>query len=121
MSASVYLIHYAIFRDTHHIFIYLIGDIAFFFEVLLVTLVIYRVLSHREKQALLKKLNMEIGAFFTEVGTELLKALSRFDLSIDIVMKKLIMKHLKSNYPYLFSLAMRTNPFDSKACVVINP
>ena len=25
------------------------------------------------------------------------------------------MKHLKSNYPYLFSLAMRTNPFDEKA------
>jgi hypothetical protein len=22
------------------------------------------------------------------------------------------MKHLRDNYPYLFSLAMRTNPFD---------
>jgi hypothetical protein len=25
------------------------------------------------------------------------------------------MKHLQDNYPYLFSLAMRTNPFDPKA------
>jgi len=25
------------------------------------------------------------------------------------------MKHLKVNYPYLFSLAMRTNPFDPEA------
>jgi voltage-gated potassium channel len=25
------------------------------------------------------------------------------------------MKHLKNNYPYLFSLSMRTNPFDEKA------
>jgi len=29
------------------------------------------------------------------------------------------MKHLKNNYPYLFSLAMRTNPFDKKASVVL--
>ena len=29
------------------------------------------------------------------------------------------MKHLKANYPYLFSLAMRTNPFDANACVEV--
>ena len=29
------------------------------------------------------------------------------------------MKYLKENYPYLFSLAIRTNPFDSKATPVI--
>jgi len=27
------------------------------------------------------------------------------------------MEHLKNNYPYLFSLAMRTNPFDERAAV----
>lgn len=37
LSAFLYLIHYAIFRDAHHIFIYLIGDTAFvFIEVLLI-------------------------------------------------------------------------------------
>jgi hypothetical protein len=25
------------------------------------------------------------------------------------------MRHLKDHYPYLFSLAMRTNPFDENA------
>jgi hypothetical protein len=30
------------------------------------------------------------------------------------------MRYLNSNYPYLFSLAMRTNPFDENACVVVN-
>lgn len=55
------------FRDPHHIFLYLIGDIAFvFIEVLLVTLIIHQLLSRREKQAMLKKLNMVIGAFFSE-------------------------------------------------------
>jgi len=29
------------------------------------------------------------------------------------------MEHLKDNYPYLFSLAMRTNPFDAAASVEI--
>jgi hypothetical protein len=29
------------------------------------------------------------------------------------------MRYLNSNYPYLFSLAMRTNPFDESACVVV--
>jgi hypothetical protein len=30
------------------------------------------------------------------------------------------MKHLKDNFPYLFSLAMRTNPFDQDASVIVN-
>lgn len=29
------------------------------------------------------------------------------------------MKHLKNNYPYLFSLAMRTNPFDLNASPIV--
>jgi len=29
------------------------------------------------------------------------------------------MKYLKKNYPYLFSLAVRTNPFDRNASVVL--
>ena len=29
------------------------------------------------------------------------------------------MKHLKHDYPYLFSLAMRTNPFDANASIEV--
>ena len=29
------------------------------------------------------------------------------------------MKHLKKGYPYLFSLAMRTNPFDADASIEV--
>jgi hypothetical protein len=29
------------------------------------------------------------------------------------------MQHLKDNYPYLFSLAMRINPFDQDASVIV--
>ena len=31
----------------------------------------------------------------------------------------LYMQHLKTDYPYLFSLAMRTNPFDSQATIQV--
>ena len=80
LAAVVYYIHFLIFRDAHHIFIYLIGDIAFvFLEVLFVTMIIHGLLVHREKQAIFNKLNMVIGAFFSEVGTELLKKCSSFD------------------------------------------
>ena len=72
-SAILYSVHYLIFRDAQHIFIYLVGDIAFLpVEVLLVTLVVHQLLSEREKRVMLKKLNMVIGAFFSEVGTKLL-------------------------------------------------
>jgi hypothetical protein len=79
-SVLLYLLHYAVFRDAHHIYIYLLGDIAFLpLEVLLVTLVVDILLSSRDKRASLKKMNMVIGAFFSEVGTALLRDLSRFD------------------------------------------
>jgi hypothetical protein len=229
LSALVYFIHYVIFRDTHHIFVYLIGDVGFvFIEVLLVTLIIHQLLSEREKRARLEKLNMLIGAFYSEVGTTLLSYLSdcdpglekirndlvvsdgwseqefqsvsrrlrRHDYKVDIEKVNLkdlgiflagkrdfllrllenpnllehesftellraifhlnqellhrghlsdlpdsdfdhlagdiqrfyillvhqwldYMKHLKNSYPYLFSLAMRTNPFDEEASAIV--
>ncbi|MFA4947549.1 MAG: hypothetical protein WC674_03450 [Candidatus Krumholzibacteriia bacterium] len=74
MSAILYSIHYLVFGDAHHIFIYLLGDVAFLpIEVFLVTIVVHQLLTERERRVMLKKLNMVIGAFFSEVGTRLLK------------------------------------------------
>jgi len=225
LSAYLYLIHWIIFEDVHHIFIYLLGDIAFVpIEVLLVTLIIHELLSAREKRSMLQKMNMVIGSFYSEVGTTLLESFTDFDPGSEQIREELIpsnewddeefarvstrlksydceiqsqrgelealrnflvgkrnfllgllqnpnllehdtftdllwavfhlteelahrkdlkqlpetdyehlagdikraygllisewidyMKHLKSDYPYLFSLAMRTNPFDPKA------
>ena len=91
LSAVFYLIHYAVFRDVHHIFLYLIGDIAFvFIEVLLVTLIIHQLLDQREKRSKLHKLNMVIGTFFSEVGTNLMKSFIEFDVHIDKIRKNLM-------------------------------
>ena len=91
LSTIFYLLHYAIFRDAHHIFLYLVGDVAFvFIEVLLVTLIIHQVLSMREKRTRLEKLNMVIGAFFSEVGTRLVAYFSDFDPKLDRIRKELV-------------------------------
>ena len=90
-SILVYYIHYLIFHDSHHIFIYLVGDVAFVFaEVLLVTIIIHRLLSEREKRARLEKINMVIGAFFSEIGTPLLTYISDSDPSLDNIRKELM-------------------------------
>lgn len=92
-SVFFYVVHYAFFRDAHHIFIYLMGDVAFvFIEVLMVTLIIHQVLGEREKRAIRQKLNMVIGAFFTRCGTDLLAALSKFDQKGKNVAKHLIIE-----------------------------
>jgi plasmid maintenance system killer protein len=229
LSVILYGIHYAIFGDPHHIYIYMLGDLAFVpIEVLLVTIIVHRLLTEREKRSRLEKLNMVIGVFFSEAGTGLLTQLSDCDPRLDEIRKNLVpraewsdrefsalsrtlkgypfsidirkadveglrrflldkrdfllrllenpnllehetftqllqavfhlteeladrddlsklpasdyehlagdmkrayvllvnewvdyMKHLKNNYPFLFSLAMRTNPFDQSASVII--
>lgn len=91
LSVLVYYLHYLIFRDIHHIILYLIGDVAFvFIEVLLVTLILHQLLHNREKRAMLNKLNMVIGAFFSEVGSELLKRFSGFDTEASEITQKLV-------------------------------
>ena len=75
-STLIYFGHFLIFRDVHHIFIYMLGDVAFVpLEVLLVTIIIHKLLQRREKRARLEKVNMVIGVFFTEIGSNLLKRL----------------------------------------------
>jgi hypothetical protein len=80
LSGLLYGVHYLIFGEAHHIFIYLVGDIAFVpLEVLLVALILHRLLEWHQKRSMLGKLNMVIGAFFSEAGTGVLGRLGRFD------------------------------------------
>jgi len=90
LSAVLYIINFIIFRDVRDLFFYLSIDTAFLpFEVLLVILVIEQAISEREKSLMLEKLNMVIGAFYSEVGTDLLKYFSDFDPHSDKIRKNL--------------------------------
>jgi len=84
LSVASYFIQIVIFHRPEDTFFYMLQDIAFVpVQVLLVTFIISRLLTEREKRTLLKKLNMLIGAFYSEVGTHLMKYCSSFssDLS----------------------------------------
>ena len=83
-SFVIYFFQIMIFNKSGDTFFYLFQDLAFLpIEVLLVTLIINRVLKEREKTAMLQKLNMVIGAFFSEVGTDLLRSFSEFDVNCE--------------------------------------
>lgn len=92
-SIFLYSFHYFVFRDAHHLFIFLVGELAFIpIEVLLVSLVIDRVIKEREMEVLLEKLNLIIGVFFNEVGTTILKCCTSIDPQVDEIAKFLIVE-----------------------------
>jgi len=72
------LIHYAVFGDSDYIFKFILAQLGFLpVSVYLVTVVVNALLGRREKQSMLKKLNMVIGSFFSEVGTDLLRLFTK--------------------------------------------
>ncbi len=79
-SAGLFCLQIAVFHRAGDTAFYLLQDLAFLpVQVLLVTLIVGRLLTHREKQKLLNKMNMVIGAFYAETGTDLLRSLLAFD------------------------------------------
>lgn len=91
LSVFIYFIQIEIFGSPRDTFFYLFQDLAFVpISVLTVTLIIDQLLRIREKRVLLKKMNMVIGAFFSEVGTTLLKSFANFDLHYEKIRENLV-------------------------------
>lgn len=91
LAALLHAFHYLIYRDAHHMFFYTLHSIAFMpIEVLLVSLILHQVLNRHEKKEKLHKLNMVIGVFFSELGTELIEHLALLDPNIHTVYKQII-------------------------------
>jgi len=114
LSVIVYLAQIVIFNTPRDTFFYIFQDLAFVpISVLMVTLIIDQVLRIREKRALLKKMNMVIGAFFSEVGTDLLKQFSCFDLHYDMIRGNLIISAKWSDQNF-FQINKQLKDFDYK-------
>jgi len=110
LTIALHFVHYLIFRDAHHVFIYLLGDIAFLpLEVLLVTFVIERLLHEREKKSLLKKLNMLIGSFYSEVGTHLIKNCSGFVTDLSEISSHMLISGKWSDKDFLNAMVLVKN------------
>lgn len=73
VSLIVYYAAFCLFGHAGEIAFSFVTNVAFLpIYVLLVTLMIERVLKERERAAIIQKLNMVIGIFFSELGTPLL-------------------------------------------------
>ena len=80
LSGIVYYLQIIIFDNVRDTLFYLLQDLAFVpVQILLVTLLLNQLLRIREKREMLKKMNMVIGVFFSEVGINLVKACCDFD------------------------------------------
>jgi len=80
VSLVIYVIHYMVFGDANLILGSVILSLGFApIWIILATLILNQLLTRREKQARLSKLNMLIGCFFSECGTALMGTLPDFD------------------------------------------
>jgi len=83
ISIILYSIHYVVFKDAYNIFFYLFHGIAFIpIQVIIVGQILDGIIERKEKERVMKKLNMVIGLFFAEVGSEFVRIISCHDRNL---------------------------------------
>ena len=83
-SILLYLLDYFVLGSAKDIASSFIGNLAFLpVYVIFVTLIVEQIIRERERQTIMRKLNMVIGVFFSEVGNQLLKELSEYVVMCD--------------------------------------
>ncbi len=86
MAAVFYAVRLWLFPDPalhNEMWRFLVGDIAFLFvQVPIVTMVIDGLIRRREHEEMRRKLNMVIGAFFSETGQALLGEIAQADAAL---------------------------------------
>lgn len=93
LSVLLYSLHYFLFRDSHHIFLYLVGDLAFLpIEVLLVSVIFNKIVEDKDKKERFKKINMVLGVYFTEAGVDLMQFFSKEDEHLQEFKDSLLIK-----------------------------
>jgi hypothetical protein len=84
VSVLFFVLDFAIYRDARDLIFYTLLDIAFIpINVLIVGLFINRLLQARERDELLHKMNMVVGAFFSSTGSDIIARLCAFDTDIE--------------------------------------
>jgi hypothetical protein len=92
LSIVLYTLHFLIFQDPQHIWIFLLSSLAFIpIEVLVFTLILDQLLEYRDRTIKLEKLNMVVGTFFSAMGTQLLVYFSNSDPHLQDMRKSFIL------------------------------
>lgn len=104
-SLLLYGVDYYLLGNVRELTIGFLGNFAFLpVYVIIVTLMIEQVLKERERQTVLRKLNMVIGVFFSEVGNRLLKELSQYVVSCEVLKGHLLVSGAWNEAEYLAAL-----------------
>jgi len=90
-SAVIYTAKFLVLGDPENTYYYVFNALGFLpINVLLVTVILNQLLSVRAKRERLEKMNMVIGTFFSEVGTNLLVRLSDRDPNLSSIKEDLV-------------------------------
>lgn len=90
VSTALYLLDYFLIGNARDIAASFLGNLAFLpIYVIFVTLIIEQIMRDRERQTIMRKLNMVIGVFFSEVGNSLLRELSGYVVICDDLRSRL--------------------------------
>jgi len=91
VSLFMYVINYLAFHDIEHLEESTLFYLAYLpLEVIFVTLILDQLLEMRDRRDRMEKLNMVIGVFFSEVGTNLLRYFAKCDMNIDTICNELV-------------------------------
>lgn len=86
----MYAFAFVFLNEPDKVFFYIVIDCAFIpIDVLIVVLVIESVIEKKEKKAVLDKLDMILGLFFSEIGNNLLEIISNVNAENDEIIKSL--------------------------------
>ncbi|MDD5570531.1 MAG: hypothetical protein PHD97_05160 [Bacteroidales bacterium] len=95
-------IHYLIYNDVNNIFQSTMTNLAFLpVYILFVVIILEEILNQREKLSILEKLNIVIGTFFSNMGTNLLAITINIDRKTETIREKLNLKLEWTNKNYL--------------------
>lgn len=103
-------------RNFKELSVWFLGNLAFLpLYVIIVTMMLEQVIRERERQTLMRKLNMVIGVFFSEVGNRLLRELSPYVVACDRLRAHLLVnsswkeQEFRSAHTFLDSAEIRVD------------
>lgn len=93
LSFFIYFLQIYIFNDTEQTLFYLFQDLAFLpVSVILISYVLQKYSKNKEKEENFRKLQIVVSAFYSELGTNLIRKISGFDKNLVLFNEKIDLK-----------------------------
>lgn len=94
LSFFIYYLQIYIFNNTEQTLFYLFQDLAFLpISVILISYVLQKYSKNKEKEENFKKLQIVVSAFYSELGTTLIRKISVFDKNLTLFKEKVDLRN----------------------------